>query len=65
MKLVASSVASLLALLAPAAAFACPASAAGHCGSCGSSSFAGYGIAVAVGLLVGAGSVAVERRLRR
>lgn len=49
-------------VLVPAFALACP-SGRGY-GSCGSG-FGGYAAAVGIGLLVGLGSVAIERHLRR
>ena len=46
-------------LLLPAVAAACPGMGSG---ACGLSSMGGYVAAVAIGLLVGVGSVALERR---
>jgi hypothetical protein len=67
MKTVVASLASLAAVLAPAVAAACPGShAAADCAGCGGgSSLTGYILAVGAGLLVGVGSVALERKLRK
>jgi hypothetical protein len=67
MKTVVAPLASLAALAAfavPAVAAACPGS-AGAAAGCGGSSLTGYILAVGAGLLVGAGSVALERKLRK
>ena len=57
----------LATLLAPAAALACPAArAANACAPCGGSgNTSAYLLAVGVGLLAGAGSVAVEGALKK
>ena len=66
MKIVSASLASLAASLVPAIAAACPGShGAAESACCGGSSLTGYLLAVGAGLLVGVGSVAVERKLRR
>jgi hypothetical protein len=55
--------ASSVATLAPSAALACPGSMGAH--ACGLGSIGGYIAAVAIGLLVGIGSVALERSVRK
>jgi hypothetical protein len=58
-------VASVAAVFVPAVAAACPGAAAdAHASCCGGSSTTGYILAVGAGLLVGIGSVALERKLR-
>jgi hypothetical protein len=57
-------VASTLSALVPAVASACPGAANGHCGA-GLSSLGGYVAAVGIGLLVGIGSIALEKNLRK
>lgn len=64
MKLRAVAAASLAAFV-PAIASACPSAAGAHGCGIGMSSFAGYLGAVAIGLLVGIGSVALESKLKR
>jgi hypothetical protein len=56
--------ASLVAWLLPSVALACPGMSADGHGGCGLGSLGGYLAAVAIGLLVGIGSVAVEKSLR-
>jgi hypothetical protein len=64
-KTLAAVASSFVAAFVPAVAAACPSAASGAHGCGGGSSYAGYVAAVGIGLLVGIGSVAVERKIKR